>query len=461
MTSDQDARPQHAGEAPPVPPPPDTRYPVRHRRRLPWLIAVLVVLLLASAVTITLVIRENRNQAGKPSGQPPASASGASSPAGTSPASSGSASPSGSTSPSGSASPTQAVPGLLPQGKEAPASAIPWSQVNAGWNLAGWSSQANPNQGPSVPSTLYLVNPIGGRYRITTIPPNSSPVLWSPDLRRATVSSFNNANQSLGEYDLSTGRLLSSFGLGSRTVISYAGPAGHSLLLNDSGASGQPARLELVSTTGVHQNYLPGSTPTAGAFDRPALYFSGGSTFLIGSGHGFAVISNSGAVIRQLSLPTGTGYCQLDHWWTTGVALATCTGSADGSVQNLFRIPVDGRTPTAITQAPPPQYGYSDGWQFSGGIVAGVATSCGPGGFELIDSAGHVRQQRYPLPPGVSGQAGAVGVYGDQVSMVTGNCGTGSRSLFRVNLRAGNSSALLGPGLNGGSVTSVVNAGGR
>jgi len=71
-------------------------------------------------------------------------------------------------------------------------------------------------------------------------------------------------------------------------------------LLIDSAAGAQPQRLELVSTAGVHQRYLPGSTPQAGTFEGPVLYLPGGSAFLIGSGHGFAVISNNGTVIRQI-----------------------------------------------------------------------------------------------------------------------------------------------------------------
>jgi len=195
-----------------LPPPPGDRYPVRHRPRLPWLIAVLVVLILAVAVTTTLLIKANHDQTAKPptapSSQPAtASTTGGSSSVATSPANSANASPSGSAGP--------VTPPLLGQGKEAPVSAIPWGQVNAGWQLTNWSSKSNPNLPPLASSTLHLVNPIGGRYRIASLPPNTAVSLWSPDLRRAMITTDSNPAVRR-EYDLSTGLPLASFLAGDR-----------------------------------------------------------------------------------------------------------------------------------------------------------------------------------------------------------------------------------------------------
>ena len=453
MSSDQDARLQPPVDQVP-PPPPGARYPVGRRPRMPWLIAGLVALLLVAGTVTTLLVRANRHSTAKPSTTP------SSSPSVSTTAPSASASASATTSAaSPSASPSQAPvpPPLLGRGKEAPVSAIPWSQVNGGWQLANWSSLANPNEPPGAPTVLYLVNPIGGRYRIATLPANTGLMLWSPDLRRAMVKSYNDTSATLREYDLSTGRQLSSFVPGKRGLLSYAGPGGHSLLLSESGADGLTSRLELVSTTGVHQAYLPGRTPQVGSFDRPALNLPGGSRFLISGGHGFAVINTSGAIVRQIAAPAGTGYCGLQQWWTTRTAIASCTSPAGSSVQNLYTIPTDGRTPVKLTNAPPPEYGFTAGWHYSGGMVAAVATSCGPGGFDLLDSAGRIRPPRpYPTPPGVSGQEGVVNVYADQVSLLTGNCGNPSRSLYSIDLHTGKAGMLLGQGLNGGSVLSVA-----
>ena len=250
MTSDQLGRPVE--EIPPLPP--GIRSP--RRPSMPWLIAVLVLVLVAGVIT-TLLVRANRHQAAQPptsaSGQPAptSSPSASTSEASTSSPSGSTAAPSGSaTSPSGSTSPSPVTPPLLARGKEAPASAIPWSQVNGGWQLADWTIKPNLHQGPEPLYTLYMVNPIGGRYRIATLPAHSIATTWSPDLRRAMVTSYSDP-QVLREYDLSTGRQLTSFEAGRRSLLGYAG---HSLLLSIPavGDPGQVSSLELVSTAGVH-----------------------------------------------------------------------------------------------------------------------------------------------------------------------------------------------------------------
>jgi hypothetical protein len=70
---------------------------------------------------------------------------------------------------------------------------VPWSQVGPGWMLATWSPAVSAPPGVSpppgspapdtVPVTLYLVDPAGGRYAITTFPPKAGPngVEWSGD----------------------------------------------------------------------------------------------------------------------------------------------------------------------------------------------------------------------------------------------------------------------------------------
>ena len=66
-------------------------------------------------------------------------------------------------------------------GVEAAIETIPWSQVGPGWMLATWSPVSGTSPGeerpPNEPSrdtattTLYLVNPEGGRYKIADFPP--------------------------------------------------------------------------------------------------------------------------------------------------------------------------------------------------------------------------------------------------------------------------------------------------
>ena len=90
------------------------------------------------------------------------------------------------------------------RGVEAPLAAVPWLQVGPGWVLATWSPVSGRRPGETAPSgepayqtavtTLYLVDPAGGRYAITTFAPpgdGSRPELvdWSGDGSRALFKS--------------------------------------------------------------------------------------------------------------------------------------------------------------------------------------------------------------------------------------------------------------------------------
>jgi TolB protein len=314
---------------------------------------------------------------------------------------------------------------------------------------------ANPNA--LTPSTLYLVNPIGGRYRITTLVPNTAVVGWSPDQRRALTETYASTGWIVQEIELSTGRRLSNFVLHNRSLRGYAGPGGHSLLLSYGGGQQGPSGLERVSTSGLHQLSYPGSTPLIGELDgSTALYRTDGSMFLVTGQHGFAVFDNNGALLRQIRYPSSS-ICRAGHWWSDQVVQGVCSllpraGSSVYGPQNLVLISVGSGQIRQITQAPPPEYGYNVAWPYSGGILAQRSTSCGPGSLDTIRDDGTIRPFSYRLPGGASGQAGLVKVFADQATLVTGNCGGPSRSLIGLNLGTGAATVLLGPGLNGGTV---------
>jgi hypothetical protein len=98
-------------------------------------------------------------------------------------------------------------PTMAAHGVEAPLGAVPWPQVGPGWMLAMWSpvpglaacKQAPPGTptDQTATTTLYLVDPAGGRYAITTFPrpgDGSSPTLvdWSGDGTRALFATREN-----------------------------------------------------------------------------------------------------------------------------------------------------------------------------------------------------------------------------------------------------------------------------
>jgi len=307
---------------------------------------------------------------------------------------------------------------------------------------------------------LYLVNPVGGRYRMTTLGLNTDVSGWSPDHRRAMVRASRSSGGLLQEIELSTGRRLSSFVLGNRRLLGYAGAGGHSLLLAypavwPAGESG-PTGLERVSTSGAHQRYYPGSAPLTGRLNGSILYSADGSVFLISGQRGFAVFSNDGALLQQIRYPASS-YCYASHWWSDQVALGTCaylpTPNGPSSPRNLFLIYLNGARIRQLTRAVSPDYGFTDAWPFSGGVLAQRIASCGHGPLVVLDSNGTEHPYHVTFPAGVSGQPFLVRVFADRATLLTqGVCKPYPQSLVSLNLRTGTVTALLGPGLNGGTV---------
>jgi hypothetical protein len=444
MTSDQDARSQ-LGTPGRIEPLPGPSRPLRRRRR-PWLIALLVVLVVAAGVLTTVLVRANRQQNAGPPAAPSSRPTGSVSSSGSAPSSSG-------TTTAPSTSPSPIVPPLLGRGQEAPGSAIPWSQVNAGWQLALWTPVTDSARLRSVPLTLFLVNPIGGRYRIATLPAGSSVELWAPDRRHVMIGHDMQSEQSRGlsEWDLRTGRQLSNFNLGNRSLFGYADPAGQSIALFVPATAGQPGRMARFSLTGQHLQDFPLAGSAVGEIFGDVLPSGDGRLLVVKAANGLAVLrSSDAALVRQVVRPAGDQQCQLRRWWTSQSVLAYCD-VLNGPI-NLYSIPIDGRPATVITHAQPPDRGFTNGWPISGGMLLQRAGPCGPGG-QAVLSGGTVRSLTYQLPPGVAGTADASGVFDNQVNMYAGVCGSDRGSLVSLDLGTGKALALLGPGLNGGSVT--------
>ncbi len=148
--------------------------------------------------------------------------------------------------PAVSPSTTQAAP-MAARNVEAPIQDIPWSQVGPGWMLAMWNAARPTNSGSEVPegeptpnnaaTTLYLVDPEGGRYAITTFAAPGEggqlPTLaeWSGDGNRALFYRQGN-DLTVTEVDLHSGEQTSFAVAGGYAVTPrYTRPEGKAVLL--------------------------------------------------------------------------------------------------------------------------------------------------------------------------------------------------------------------------------------
>jgi hypothetical protein len=249
---------------------------------------------------------------------------------------------------------------------------VPWQHVGTGWVLAQYAS-ARP-EGGSGPAALYLISPGGTRYQLASWPNwRFAPqlVAWSPDGKRALFQVFSGKG-GVEQLTLATGKV-STFALpGDATPIGYTTPDGLNIVGGQSAGSGTHlARYSLAGRL---------TRPLGDSADGQALYLPSGTEFVTATSSGLKLVSNSGALIRNLPVSgTAANTCNPARWWNSSTVLTSCVRPHSG-IQRLWLVPVSGARPTALT---PPRsvssgdLGDLDAWQLSTGLYLQAAGPCG------------------------------------------------------------------------------------
>lgn len=351
-------------------------------------------------------------------------------------------------------------------GVEAPLAAIPWSQVGPGWVLVMWSPISGRRPGEAAPpgepspetaaTTLYLVDPAGGRYAITTFPPpgdGSRPRLadWSGDGSRALlVTGGYGAPKVVIEVDLHSGEQTTFTVNDSFDSARFTRPEGKAVLLETAGYSSHGS-LERVDLAGNHQLTYPVADDFRGYLSRPD-----GTQLVVGTKSGLQLMGNDGVPGKALPV-AGQKDCAPARWWDAGATtvLARC---ADSPASQLWLVPIDGGTPTALT-APNngqkgPDYGDTNAWQLPAGTYVQALGACGVIFLAKLNADGTTSPVTVP---NVHGQTIiVVGVNGSDLDLqAEAGCG-GGQSLVDYNPSTGTSTVLLGPPVNGGGVIGAV-----
>jgi hypothetical protein len=350
-------------------------------------------------------------------------------------------------------------PTMAAHGVEAPLGAVPWSQVGPGWMLAMWSPVPGLHTGESPPpgsptyqtasTTLYLVDPAGGRYAITTFPApgdGSSPSLadWSGDGTRALFTTTDKDNTVLTEVDLRSGSKTTFTVKGNSGTPRYTRPDGKAVLLETSKG------LERVDLAGNHQ-----LTYSVGPDFHGSLATPDGTRLALGTASGLALMGNDGVAGKALPI-AGQKDCTPMRWWDTGstIALTRCSNSRGSQ---LWLVPIDGGTPTGLT-APNnggqgPDYGDVNAWQLPSGTYVQALGACGVIFLAKLSADGTT--SKVSVPEVHSATVVVVGVNGGDLDLQAKvGCG-GGQSLIDYNPAAGTSTVLLGPSVNGGGVISA------
>jgi hypothetical protein len=274
---------------------------------------------------------------------------------------------------------------VLGAGQTGTKAQVPWSRVGPEWSLALYSARQGgegikPKAGPS---TLYLVDPAGGRYRLVTWAAHSPQTSWylqgwSGDMRRAMLvpaSQLYNTyvRQHVYQLQLRTGKI-SGFILPAHvSSVGYTRPDGLNILAQKSSPRTNTVTLQRYSLTGKLQATLATVPNFQGTAYQPA-----GAQLAVGVRRGLELVSNAGGVIRQLPVPHIKDGCSPVRWWTSREILATCTepGLAGG---NMWLVPATGGAPTVLT--PPRRHSTFDlgdfnAWQLSSGLYVDGVSAC-------------------------------------------------------------------------------------
>jgi hypothetical protein len=349
-------------------------------------------------------------------------------------------------------------PTMAAHGVELPSSAIPWSQVGSGWMLATWSP--DPANELTATRTLYLVDPVGGRYAITTFPPpgnGTSPTLidtspklvdWSGDGTRALFAAEVESKTVITQVDLRSGTKTTF----SVDVIGaaprYTRPDGKAVLLTSRFESSWLERVDLAGNHQLTYPVGPNFSPNEPLFPG-YLSTADGTRLVLKADSGLALMGNDGVAGKALPI-AGQKDCEPMRWWNSGstIAVARCSSSRGNQ---LWLVPIDGGTPTALT-APNncdhlPDCEDLSAWQ----LPTGTYVQAGGAGGVMFPAKlnGDGTTSSVSLPQVHSEYVNVVGVNGGDLELKAWD------SLIDYNPAASTSTVLLGPPVSGGGVTSA------
>ncbi|KAA0083528.1 hypothetical protein CIW52_14175 [Mycolicibacterium sp. P9-64] len=357
------------------------------------------------------------------------------------------------------ASSTSKPPEPAAHGVEAPIEAIPWPQVGPGWLLATWSPVSGGQSGEpaTATTTLYLLDPAGGRYPIATFPPTgdvAGPRLvdWSGDGGRALF---------YAEYAKPPVAITVDLRTGAQTKFAVEGdprftrPDGGALLLETPGYSSSPRALVSADLSGNRLlTYQVGPDFSGGYLSTPD-----GTRIILGRPDGFSVMGNDGTISKTVSIRNQKA-CSPLRWWDgnrSTTILMRCT-STDGMGTQLWLVPVSGDPPTALT-APNdgqrgPDLGDANAWQLASGTFVQALGPCGVTYLAKLDPDGTTSQ--VTVPDVQTDSVSVVGTKGDDLHLLAKDGCSGGESLVAYDTAASTTTALLGPPINGGGVIDTV-----
>ena len=327
--------------------------------------------------------------------------------------------------------------------------AVPWHKVGPGWVLAQYAN-ARPEGGHG-PQTLYLISPGGARYQLASWPDNqSAPQLlaWSPDGTRALFEVFT-THAKLEQITLATGAVRTFTLPGDWGPVGYTTPHGHDIVASE--VTGDVEALARFDLNGRLAARLGSSV------NGQALYTADGTAFVTAADRGVKLVSNNGALIRQLPVPHAAfRSCNAARWWNASTVLVSCEPGSNPA-SRLWLVPVNGRQPTALTAprgASSRDLGDIDAWQLRSGLYLQGAGPCGV--LYIFRQAANGAISLVHVPHTVGDDAHVLTASGSRLLVQAPTSCTGSNSLFWFSPAGGAEQWLIKAPVNVQGVTMAV-----
>ena len=355
---------------------------------------------------------------------------------------------------------------------------VPWAKVGPSWTLAIWNPATGHGPGGTsrgewtanmLTSTLYLIDPAGARYAITTF----QPVGGGPSVRLVDWS----GDGSHALFELGSNVISVDLHTGMQTTLTvdgnprYTRPDGKAILVSTSGNDTGTGTLKRIDLAGNPQlTYPTDRLGSAGGFGGTYVESPDGTQLVLSTtnpgkpqtakpANSLVVMRNDGVVVRELPSPMPGGSCDPVRWWTPTAILARCTAESGGQ---LWQVPMDGAAPTAVTainsghgEDPGFQgdFGDSDAWQLPSGTFLQSAGACGSIFLSRVTPDKHTTRV---TPPGMESSVLVAGATADKLLLV-GKVGCGdTTSLVSYDPAANTDTVLLGPPITGGSVIEAL-----
>lgn len=360
------------------------------------------------------------------------------------PANSGSTSPAPTPTVSNSVTP-QPQTKLLPFGVEGTARDLPVDKIGPGWTAATWRSSdtsANP--------TLFVIDPLGGRYRIATMTGDATVTAWSADhtLVSVQIQMTGDSYSSRSElWEIATGRkVLTVTSPNHNGVVRGFTPDGKSLLVDEGD------QIWLYGLDGKMQVTYPSGYYATGTGGAP-LFTPDGRSFLVTSSTGGALRLMSTAGTLGAQIPTPGETCSAEHWWDSSKsALLFVCFDKTTQASTLRTLNLDTLAFTTVTDTA----GITAAWQTPDGIVAqsvarqGEACTLVAG---TLDGTGVFTKRPLAKPDGIESHTPELeirGVGANVLTVTTGCHPADTPSIVQYDLATGKPRVVLGPGQNGG-----------